>query len=73
MKKPTLNFGEFRQFDKVFITAENGIDVENITSVAFDGEILYIAQPDALIEYNNGKVKKINARVSKLFSKKGAL
>jgi len=73
MKKSTLNFGEFRQFDKVFITAENGIKPEKVTSVAFDGEILYIAQPDSLIEYNNGKMKKINAKVSKLFTRNGCL
>ena len=50
MKKATLNFGQFKQFDKVFITADNGIDVKNVTSVAFDGEILYIAQHDCLVE-----------------------
>ena len=73
MKKPILNFGQFRQYDKVFITAENGIDVENVTSVAFDGEILYIAQPDCLIEYLNGNAKKLSAKVSKLFSRNGKL
>ena len=51
MKKPTLNFGEFKQYDKIFITADNGVDVENVLSVAFDGDILYIAQPDCIIEY----------------------
>ena len=25
MKKYTLNFGQFKQYDKKFITAENGI------------------------------------------------
>ena len=73
MKKATLNFGQFKQFDKVFITADNGIDVENVTSVAFDGEILYIAQPDCLVEYTDGKIKKISASVSKLFSRNGRL
>ena len=73
MKKPTLNFGEFKQYDKIFITAENGVDIENVTSVAFDGEVLYIAQPDCLIEYNDKKVKKISAKVSKLFSREGKL
>ncbi len=73
MKKPTLNFGQFRQYDKVFITAENGVDVENVTSVAFDGETLYIAQPDCLIEYSNGNAKKLSAKVSKLFSRNGKL
>lgn len=73
MKKPTLNFGEFKQCDKIFITADNGIDVENVISVAFDGETLYIAQPDCLVEYADGKIKKIAARVSKLFSRNGRL
>ena len=54
MKKSTLNFGEFRQYDKVFITADNGIDVENVSSVAFAGETLYIAQPDGLVEFKDG-------------------
>lgn len=73
MKKNSLNFGEFKQYDKTFITAENGIDAENVTSVAFAGETLYIAQPDCIIEYNDGKMKKINANVSKLFAKDGKL
>ncbi|MBQ3006322.1 MAG: hypothetical protein IJD78_02045 [Clostridia bacterium] len=73
MKKPTLNFGEFKQYDKIFLTAENGIDAENVTSVAFDGETLYIAQPEGLVEYTDGKIKKLSARVSKLFSRNGRL
>lgn len=73
MRKNTLHFGEFKQYDKVFLTADCGIDCENVTSVAFDGETLYIAQPDSLIEYTNGKTKKINARISKLFSRNGKL
>lgn len=73
MKKPSLHFGEFRQYDKVFITADNGVDVENVTSVAFAGETLFIAQPDGLIEYNNGKIKKTAVNVSKLFSRAGRL
>ncbi|MBQ3498775.1 MAG: hypothetical protein IJA87_06580 [Clostridia bacterium] len=73
MKKPTLNFGEFKQYDKKFLTPDSGIDVENIYSIAFDGETLYIAQPECLVEYKDGKLKKISAKVSKLFSKKGVL
>lgn len=73
MKKPSIYFGEFKQYDKVFITADDGIDIENISSVAFDGEILYIAQPDCLIEYSQGKSKKISTCVSKLFSRNGKL
>ena len=55
MKKSTFNLGEFRQLDKVFLTADNGIDCENVTSVAFDGETLYIAQSDGVFEYADGK------------------
>ena len=73
MKKPTFNFGEFKQYDKVFLTAENGIDCENVSSVAFDGETLYIAQPEGVFEYADGKVKKLSLKASKLFSKGGKL
>ncbi|MBR6784707.1 MAG: hypothetical protein IKM25_00485 [Clostridia bacterium] len=73
MKKNTLNFGEFKQYDKKFITADNGIDIENVTSVAFDGETLFIAQSDCVIEYADGKAKKLAIRASKLFSKGGKL
>lgn len=73
MKKPTFYLGEFTQRDKVFITADNGIDVENVASVAFDGETLYITQPDCLVEYADGKVKRISANVSRLFTRQGRL
>ncbi|MBR3836405.1 MAG: hypothetical protein IKJ69_06450 [Clostridia bacterium] len=73
MKKPTFYLGEFIQRDKVFITADNGIDVEKVTSVAFDGETLYITQPDCLVEYSNGNIKRISACVSKLFTRNGKL
>lgn len=73
MKKPALHFGEFRQYDKTFITNENGIDIDNILSVAFCGETLYIAQNDCLIEYNEGKIKKTASNITKLFSKDGRL
>ena len=73
MKKNTLNFGEFRQYDKKFITAENGIDLENVSSVAFEGETLYIAQPDCLVEYADGKTKKLSIKASKLFAENGKL
>ena len=73
MKKPTFNFGEFKQFDKIFLTAENGIDVENVSSVAFDGETLYIAQPDGVVEFADGKTKKLALKASKLFAKGGKL
>lgn len=73
MKKSTLHFGEFKQYDKVFLTADKGIDVENVLDVAFDGETLYIAQTDGLLEYADGKVKKIGIKASKLFAKEGNL
>ena len=73
MKKPSLHFGEFRQYDKVFLTADNGIDCENVSSVAFDGETLYIAQPDGVFEYTDGKMKKTALSASKLFSADGKL
>lgn len=73
MKKPTFYLGEFTQRDKVFITADNGIDIEKVTSVAFDGETLYITQPDCLVEYSDGNIKRISASVSKLFTRQGKL
>ncbi|MBP3697833.1 MAG: hypothetical protein J6J45_09860 [Clostridia bacterium] len=73
MRKNTLNFGEFKQYDKKFLTADCGIDLENVASVAFDGETLYIAQPDCLIEYADGKAKKLAIKASKLFSRNGKL
>ena len=73
MKKSTFNLGEFRQLDKVFLTADNGIDCENVTSVAFDGETLYIAQSDGVFEYADGKIKKTNIAASKIFSADGKL
>ncbi len=73
MKKPAIYFGEFRQYDKIFLTAEHGIDTENVRSVAFDGETLYVAQPDCLVEVKDGKLKKTVANVSKIFSRSGRL
>lgn len=73
MKKNTLHFGEFRQYDKKFITPENGVDCANVSSVAFDGEVLYIAQPDGILEYADGKIKKTNIPASKLFKRDGKL
>ncbi len=73
MKKSTFLFGEFQQKDRVFITSENGIDVEKVTSVAFEGEKLYITQPDGLVEYADGKIKKLSVNATKLFARKGKL
>ncbi len=73
MKKYTLNFGEFKQYEKLFLTADNGIDATTVNSIAFDGEALYIATADCLFEYTDGNLKKHSAKVSKLFSKGGKL
>lgn len=73
MKKPIFYLGEFTQRDKVFITAENGVDVENVLAVAFEGETLYIAQPEGVIEYADGKTKLLPIKASNLFSRKGKL
>ena len=73
MKKPTLNFGQFTQYDKVFITEENGIDLSKALSVAFEGETLYIADGESLAVYTDGKIKKSQAKVSKLFTRNSRL
>ncbi|MBE6795409.1 MAG: hypothetical protein E7533_02360 [Ruminococcaceae bacterium] len=73
MKKYTLNFGEFKQYEKVFLTADNGIEATTVNSIAFEGETLYIATDDCLLEYFENNVKKHSAKVSKLFSKNGKL
>ena len=73
MKKPTFYLGEFIQRDKVFITAENGVDVENVKAVAFEGETLYIAQPEGVVEYIDGKAKLLAFKASTLFARKGRL
>ena len=73
MKKPSIKFGSFKQYEKVFITAADGVDIENVKAVAFDGEALYIAEPEYLIEYSKGNLKKVPAKISNLFSRKGKL
>ncbi len=73
MKKSTLLFGEFTQYDRKFITAENGIEADKVTSVAFEGETLYIASADGVIEYTDGKIKKTSLKASKLFTRNGTL
>ncbi|MBQ8183225.1 MAG: hypothetical protein IJ025_04920 [Clostridia bacterium] len=73
MKKPSLHFGQFVQYDKKFLTAENGIDIDNVKSVAFEGETLYIATGDSLVEYNDGKIKKSSVKASALFTRNGKL
>ena len=57
MKKYTLNFGQFKQYDKKFITE---IDGNSVTSVAFSGETLYIATTENTFEYSDGNLKKLS-------------
>ncbi len=73
MRKPSLRFGEFTQLDKIFLTADNGIDCEKVHSVAFSGEKLYIAQSDCVFEYSGGKLKKLGLKASKLLQNDGEL
>ncbi len=73
MKKYTLNFGEFKQYDKVFLTADKGIDGASVTSVAFNGEALYIATKENVFEYSKENIKKLSFKASKLFSKNGKI
>ena len=68
MKKYTLNFGEFKQYDKAFLTADKGIDGASVTSVAFCGEALYIATKDGTFEYKDGNIKKLSFAADKFFS-----
>ncbi len=70
MKKYTLNFGKFRQYDKKFITE---IDGNSVTSVAFCGETLYIATTENTFEYSEGALKKLSFKAEKLFSENGKL
>ena len=73
MKKSALYLGEFKQYDKVFITSGNGIDVEKVTSVAFEGETLYVLCNGNVFEYCDKKVKKLSVKASALFSRNGKL
>ncbi|MBQ3086456.1 MAG: hypothetical protein IJC45_03910 [Clostridia bacterium] len=67
--KTKLDYGTFIQYDKKFLTAENGADVQNILSVGFLGETLYVAQKDGLFTYEDGKFTPVQARADKLFSR----
>lgn len=73
MKKYTLNFGEFKQYDKVFLTADKGIDGSTVNSVAFSGNTLYIASSKGTFEYADGNLKKLSFSASKLICAKGSL
>ena len=70
MKKYTLNFGKFKQYDKKFITE---IDGSSVTSVNFYGETLYIATNENTFEYSEGNLKKLSFKAEKLFSENGKL
>ena len=50
MKKSALYLGEFRQYEKEFILSGNGINVEKVTSVAFEGETLYVLCDGSVFE-----------------------
>ncbi len=71
MKKYTLNFGQFRQYDKKFITDENGINPEAVSSAAFLGETLYFTAEGCLYEYADGKIKKLNSGADRIFGRGG--
>ena len=68
MKKYTLNFGEFKQYDKVFLTADKGIDGASVNSVAFGGSTLYIASSKGTFEYADGNLKKLSFSAQALAS-----
>lgn len=71
MKKPSLHFGEFTQMSRIFLTQDDGIDCEQITSAAFCGETLYLASPDCYYTFENGKLTKHAGCISKFFNPDG--
>lgn len=73
MKKYTLNFGQFRQSDKKFITAEHGINPEKVNSVAFQGEKLYFTADGSVYEYSDSRAAKLQIKGDRLFSCSGRL
>lgn len=73
MKKPTLYWGRFRQYDKVFLTEESGIVPSSVKSIAFSGETLYIATEENSYQYANGTLKKLPFSADKFFSEKSGL
>lgn len=68
MKKYTLNFGQFVQYDKKFIVSDGGFDTAEVTSLAFMGEVLYITSGGVLFEYRDGKMNKLSIKADKVFS-----
>lgn len=73
MKKNTLHFGAFRQYDKVFLTSEHGIDPTTVTGIAFDGDTLVLADGANVFVYKDGKLNKTACKAEKLFTRKGRL
>lgn len=73
MKKPTLYWGRFRQYDKVFLTEESGIVPSSVKSIAFSGEALFIATEENSYQYANGTLKKLPFSADKFFSEKSGL
>ncbi|MBR2414316.1 MAG: hypothetical protein IKB13_07420 [Clostridia bacterium] len=73
MRKNTLHFGSFKQYDKIFLTAEQGLNLENISGVAFDDDTLYIVSDNTVFTYENDALKKTDFKADKLFSRKGRL
>lgn len=73
MKKPTLYWGRFRQYDKVFLTEESGIVPSSVKSISFSGEALFIATEENSYQYANGTLKKLPFSADKFFSEKSGL
>ncbi|MBQ3518464.1 MAG: hypothetical protein IJA31_03995 [Clostridia bacterium] len=73
MRKNTLHFGSFKQYDKIFLAAEQGLNLENISGVAFDDDTLYIVSDNTVFTYENDALKKTDFKADKLFSRKGRL
>ncbi len=73
MRKNTLHFGTFRQYDKVFLTAEQGLNLESISGVAFDGDTLYLVSDNTVFTYENEQLRNTGFKADRLFSRKGRL
>ncbi len=73
MKKNSLKFGEFLQYEAKFLTDKNGVNVDNVKSISFLNDKLYIAENDCVIEYDCDKIKKLSIEASALFSIDGKL
>lgn len=71
--KTKIDYGTFTQYNKTFLNADSGTDVQNILSVGFLGETLVVAQKDGLYTYEDGKYEAVQGRADKLFSRNGLL